>query len=66
MDADGGPLAFPRSSDAPRGMTIDPKTGTIHWRPGPTDVATEGCTVIVNDGDGGMIRQGVSGAAGTR
>lgn len=57
LDADGDPLTFALSSDAPKGMTIDPKTGTLRWHPQSEDVGTYRFTVAVNDGDGGIVRR---------
>ena len=66
VDADGDPLTFTVSSDAPKGMAIAPKTGTIRWRPEPEDVGTHRFTITVNDGDGGIVRQEVSAVVGER
>jgi len=54
-DADGDPLQF-RLSQAPEGMTIDPKTGLLQWK-----VSTEhplvDIGVMASDGDGGEAFQ---------
>ncbi|MGE5284595.1 MAG: putative Ig domain-containing protein, partial [Actinomycetota bacterium] len=51
-DADGDPLTY-SLKDAPSGMSIDPKTGSVRWT---TSIGTTGkvpFTVIVSDGSGG-------------
>lgn len=55
-DPDGDPLAFSLTK-APSGMTIDPRSGLIQWRPtkdqgGPFDVE-----VVAEDGGGGRAAQ---------
>lgn len=65
-DADGDPLTFSLSPDAPKGMTIDPKTGLLRWRPGAADVGTHRFSITVSDGDGGVVRQEVTTVTGPR
>lgn len=51
LDPDKGKPAFALSPAAPRGMTIDPKTGEIRWTPAKDDPAkTYWAEVIVRQG----------------
>ncbi len=58
-DPDGDRLTYALSSDAPKGITIQPTNGTIIWRPRATDIGTHRFTVTISDGDGGTVRQEV-------
>jgi len=51
-DADGDPLTY-SLKDAPAGMSIDPKTGLVHWVTSPGTTGKVPFTVIVSDGSGG-------------
>lgn len=51
-DADGDTLAF-SLKNAPSGMTIDPKTGLIHWNTSGVSGGKHKATVVVSDGKGG-------------
>jgi Putative Ig domain len=51
-DADGDPLMF-SLKDAPSGMSIDRKTGWVHWLTSPGTTGKVPFTVTVSDGSGG-------------
>ncbi len=65
-DPDGDPLTFALSPDAPKGMSVDPKAGVIRWRPGPGDAGTHRLTLVITDGDWGMVRQEISIVVGEK
>ena len=51
-DADDDPLTF-SLKDAPVGMSIDRKTGVVHWATSPGTTGKVPFTVVVSDGSGG-------------
>ena len=51
-DADGDPLTY-SLRDAPAGMSIDRKTGLVHWATSPGTTGKVPFTVILSDGSGG-------------
>ena len=51
-DADGDPLTY-SIKDAPAGMSIDPKTGSVRWVTSPGTTGKIPFTVVVSDGSGG-------------
>jgi len=55
-DPDGDDLTY-MLIEAPAGMTIDSKTGTITWIPTNDDVGTHEVIVRVSDGHGGYAEQ---------
>ncbi len=65
-DPDGDTLTFALSPDAPKGMSVDPQTGVIRWRPGPGDMGSHRFTLTITDGDGGMVRQELSIVVGEK
>jgi hypothetical protein len=58
-DLDGDRMTYTLSAEAPKGMTIQPTTGTMVWRPTAADIGTYRFTVTISDGDGGVLRQEV-------
>ncbi|MBI3180725.1 MAG: tandem-95 repeat protein, partial [Myxococcales bacterium] len=42
----------------PTGMTINPGTGLVSWRPGPANVGSVAIAIRVDDGNGGVASQG--------
>lgn len=56
-DPDGDTLTFTLSPNAPKGMTLDGRTGIVRFRPGAGDAGTHRFSVTINDGDGGAVRQ---------
>ncbi len=66
VDADGDPVVFRLSSDAPKGMIIDPHSGVLRWTPGPGDAGAHRFSVIVTDSDGAAVQQEVTVTVGAR
>ena len=58
-DLDGDVLAFDLVVSPP-GMTVDPGSGTVVWRPGLDDVSITDVILRVRDGQGGVDLQGIS------
>jgi hypothetical protein len=52
-DPDNDPLAF-SLSQGPTGMTINPTSGVLNWRPVIGDIGSHTVAVSVNDGKGGI------------
>lgn len=65
-DPDGDLLTYRLSPEAPKGMSIDPQTGIIRWRAGPGERGTHRFAVLIDDGDGGVVRQEVFVVVGER
>jgi len=56
-DPDGDVLVFTLSPNAPKGMSLDGRTGILRFRPAAGDAGTHRFSVTINDGDGGAVRQ---------
>ena len=55
-DADGDPITY-ELEVAPPGMTIEAKTGQIHWRIRPDLIGSHRVRVIAKDSQGGFAKQ---------